>query len=266
LQDFFWAEFGSRLEAEQITPLDPVLRALPGCSHLREVTILTECASADAMKSLLQLPSAANLHLVLEKEHWSAVADEIRRGRCNVRSLDLAMHRGGISDATEAVKAVASGIRWDCNLEHLYLQLENGFTDEAGMALAEALTVNNTLRQIALSTSVRSHRKVRKKATLGTHSYEAFAAMLRVNTDLVLKLPPLETTGEDARLLECRDQMRIEQRLNHVGRGRLLASIQTTREEWVEFLHELNSRDVDDPRAFRVSCLYSLLRLNPSVV
>jgi hypothetical protein len=90
--------------------------------------------------------------------------------------------------------------------------------------------------------------------------------MLRVNTDLVLKLPPLETTGEDARLLECRDQMRIEQRLNHVGRGRLLASIQTTREEWVDALHELNSRDVDDPRAFRVSCLYSLLRLNPSVV
>jgi hypothetical protein len=52
----------------------------------------------------------------------------------------------------------------------------------------------------------------------------------------------------------------------NVGRGRSLASILTTREEWVDALHELNSRDVDDPRAFRGCCLYSLLRLNPSVV
>jgi hypothetical protein len=144
--------------------------------------------------------------------------------------------------------------------------LENGFTDEAGMALAETLTVNKTLRKIDLSASVCSHRKVRNKATLGTHSYEAFAAMLRDNVNLVLKLRPLETTGKDARLLECRNQIRIEERLNHVGRGRLVASVQTTREEWVDALHDLNSKDVNDPRAFGVSCLYSLLRLNPSVV
>jgi hypothetical protein len=73
-----------------------------------------------------------------------------------------------------------------------------------------------------------------------------------VDTRLVLKLPPFETVGANARLVESRDQLRIEQRLYTVGRGRLLVSSQTTREEWVDALHELNSRNVDKiPRVQR---------------
>jgi hypothetical protein len=56
-----------------------------------------------------------------------------------------------------------------------------------------------------------------------------------------------------------------------------LASRQTTKEEWVDALRKLNFTQFDDSPllgvynlndspAFRVSCLYSLLRLNPSVV
>jgi hypothetical protein len=91
--------------------------------------------------------------------------------------------------------------------------------------------------------------------------------MLRVNTSLLLKLPPFETDGANAELLESRNQMVIKQRLNEVGRGRLLASRQTTKEENVDSLHhELGSYDVGDSPAFQVSCLYSLLRLNPSVI
>jgi hypothetical protein len=59
--------------------------------------------------------------------------------------------------------------------------------------------------------------------------------------------------------------MLLEQALNEVGRGRLLASRQTPREEWVNAMNALNSSNVDDTPDFRVSCLYSLLRLNPSV-
>ena len=58
--------------------------------------------------------------------------------------------------------------------------------------------------------------------------------------------------------------MRIEQRLNEVGRGRLLSSSQTPRKEWVDALNELNSGNVDETPEFIVSCLYSLLRLNPA--
>jgi hypothetical protein len=147
--------------------------------------------------------------------------------------------------------------------------MENGFTDEAGVALAEALTVNNTLRMIYLYHFTRPN-----KDSFGTHAYEAFSAMLRVNTSIVLKLPPYDDAVGDEGLVDSRKQVRIEQELNKVGRGRLLSSNQTTREEWVDALNKLNSGrtargtgrgPVGETPEFKVSCLYSLLRLNPSI-
>jgi hypothetical protein len=267
LQRFFWLEYGSRIEVAQNTVIDPVLRALPACPHLRKVIIVTKCASADAIKNLLvQLHSATDLRLVMEKENWLAVANEIRHGRCNVQRLHLAMPTVTISEATEAVKAVASAIQLDQNLEHLTLVVENGFTDEMGVALAEALTVNTTLRNFHLSAApVLDLRNVQNKATLGVQAYKAMTAMLRVNTSLVLELPPFQTDGADERLLKTWYQMGIELRLNQVGRGKLLSSSLTTREEYVDALHELNTYNAKYSPAFQVSCLYSLLRLKPSV-
>jgi hypothetical protein len=100
-----------------------VLQALLACPHLQEVTIWSEYASADAMKNLLQLG--------LEMDQWLTVADEIRRGRCNVQTLPFAMLlQGAESDATEAAKAIASAIQMDCNLEHLMLEVGEGFADD----------------------------------------------------------------------------------------------------------------------------------------
>jgi hypothetical protein len=255
LQEFGWIDHCSRVEVAQITAVDHVLWALPACPHLRKVVIMTNCASTDARKNLLQLHMATELRLVLETEHWLAVADEIRQGRCNVQRLTLAMFQGEKSEVTEAVQALASAIQLDCNLEHLALDMENLLTDEAGAALAEALTVNTSLRMITLA-----------EATLGAQVYEAFSKMLRVNTSLVLKHPPFEITGADERLLESHKQMVIEQQLNKVGRGRLMVSRKAKREEWVYALHELNFYNVEDSNAFQVSCLYSLLHLNPSFI
>jgi hypothetical protein len=267
LQAFNWADPIFQMEAAPISGLDPVLLALPACPNLRMATIMTRYASADAMKNLLQLQSTTELLLVLTMEQWLAVADEIRCGRCNIRFLHLAMLQGAQSEATEAVKALASAIRLDRNLERIVLQMENGFTNEAGVALAEALAVNKTLCRFQLSTvPVLDISNVQNTAALGTQAYEAFSAMLRVNTSLRLKLPPFEKAGADERLRESRKQMHIEKRLNKAGRGRLLASTQTTGEEWVDALLELSSKVIDDPPAFQISCLYSLLRLNPSVV
>jgi hypothetical protein len=267
LQEFGWFDWNA-LGAAQNPSLDTVLRALPACPRLRKVDIMTKCASADAMKNLLQLHSATELHLVLEKGHWLAVADEIRQGRCNVQRLTLSMLQGTRSEATEAVKSLASAIEMDRNLTYLYLQMEVGFTDEGGVALAEALKVNKTLREITLSDAGLSSflYQVRNRASLDVPAIEAFSSMLRVNTSLILGLPSFKIGSADERLIESRKQIRIEQKLNKVGRGRLLASRQTTREEWVDALHELNSDSIDNSGAFRVSCLYSLLRSNPSIV
>ena len=223
---------------------------------------MTKYASRDAMKNLLQLRPTTELHLLMNAERWFVVADKIRRGRCNVQRLTLVMIQGDKkSEATEAVKEVLNSIQVDCNLEHLTLEMGYGFTNEAGVALAEALALNTTLRTINLNAECSfTHNE------LGAPAYEAFSAMLRVNTSLVVKLPLFETDGADTKLLESHNQTIIEQRLNQVGRGRLLASRQTTREEYVDALHELDSLcNVNGSPALQVSCLYSLLRLCPAV-
>jgi hypothetical protein len=92
--------------------------------------------------------------------------------------------------------------------------MDNHFSNEAGVALAEAfLPVNKTLRMIDLS----------KATNVVARAYEAFSAMLWFNTDIVLGIPPFKTGGADEILREPRKQMIIEQRLNQVGRGKLLS-------------------------------------------
>jgi tagatose-1,6-bisphosphate aldolase len=107
----------------------------------------------------------------------------------DIQTLTLVMCQVTSSKATEAVKAAASAILLDQNLEHVTLQMENGFKDEAGVALAKALTVNKTLRKITLSVDP-FRFQVHNRVALGAPAYEAFSAMLRVNTSLVLELPP----------------------------------------------------------------------------
>jgi hypothetical protein len=266
LQEFDWFDASPLLEAARDLSVDPVLRALPSCLHLQKVVIMTKFASTDALKNLLQLRPAADLRLLLEMEQWLAVADEIRRGRCRVKTLTLVLVLPSSSEATKALKALATAIRMDRNLTYLDLQMQVGFSDEAGVALAEALTVNKTLCKIKLSDVNLSPFPTPNKLSMYAPAYEAFSAMLRINTSIILDLPSFEIAGTDERLRESRKQLLIEQRLNEVGRGRLLASRQTTREEWVDALDELNSANIDDSLAFQVSCLYSLLQSNPSVV
>jgi hypothetical protein len=262
LRDFNWYNYVSRLqEAPMDFSPDLMLRALPACPHLRKVSITSQCASAGAIKTLLQLPKDADLTLMLNAEQWLAVADGIRQGQCNIKSLSLDMLQSSFFEATKAVKAIASAIRLDHNLERLKLYLLNiDFMKEAVVVLAAALTVNKTLRRITLD--LRPSR--RPIDVLSAPVYDAFSAMLRVNTSLVLNLPPFEDAGGDQRLIDSRNQMRIEHGLNHVGRGKLIVSRQTPRKEWVDALSDLNSRNVDERPEFNVSCLYSLLRLNPA--
>jgi hypothetical protein len=262
LVDFSWFDTCSLEEESQNTALDPVLLALPICPHLRKVTFASKQASTDAVRNLLQLPKGTHLALEVERDYWLAVADEIRQGHCRVKNLNLWMFRGSSPEATEAVKAVANALRKDRNLVRLGLNIYNGFTDEAGVALAEALTVNKTLRMVTLAGTMRPNIRVRNKAKLGVHAYEALSAMLRANANLCLSVPPLRTAGGDERLLESRKQMCIEQRLNKLGRGTLLSSSNTPRKAWVDALQELNSKNIDD--TLKVSCLYSLLLLSPS--
>jgi hypothetical protein len=71
LQEFTWCDQCSRANP------DLLIRVLPACPHLEKVTIMTKCASADAINNLLQLMLATKLRLLLDTNQWLAVADEI---------------------------------------------------------------------------------------------------------------------------------------------------------------------------------------------
>jgi hypothetical protein len=271
LQGFIWDDFCSPQEEtpQDVSP-DPVLQALLACPYLRCARIMTKCAGADAIRSLLQLPMAIGLQLTLLPHHWLVVADEIRQDRYHVQSLKMCLLRGAPSEDTKAVKAVASAIRSNPPLVCLCLQLDHGFTDEVGVALAKALMSNTNLRTITLSVDAVLDEPIattRNIETLGVPAYEAFSAMLRVNTSITLELPRFDSAGGDESLRDSRDQMRIEQGLNRVGRGKLLSSSQTTRKEWVDALHKLDSYNfnVDESPTFRIGCLHSLLQLDPGM-
>jgi hypothetical protein len=72
---------------------------------------MTKYANYDALQSLLQLLSATELCLVMETDPWLAVADEIRRDRCNIQWLNLfMMHANSRFEASKAVQAVLSAL------------------------------------------------------------------------------------------------------------------------------------------------------------
>jgi hypothetical protein len=125
------------------------------------------------------------------------------------------------------------------------------------------LTINKTLGRLLLDDNSLVSDPDHTRAHLGAKAYEAFGAMLRVNTSIELDFPAVDADFLDEREIEYFNPMLIEQRLNEVGRGRLLASSQTPREEWINALQKLNAPNRDD--LFEIGCLYSLLRLNPSV-
>jgi hypothetical protein len=274
LEVFVWTEQFSRRESQDQI-LDPVLRALSDCPHLREVVLMTKCASTDAIRNLLRSSTLTSLHLIQKPEHWLVVADEIRHGRCNIRNLMLSTVASSSSEATESIVAIANAIKLQRHgsLESLTLQMGNGFTDKATMAVADALTVNQTLRKVSLTDKVRPYfEHVETKDCMGAQAYEAFSKMLQVNTSVNLYVPAPNCRAASAcckvRTKLAREHYRqlcIEQRLNTVGRGNLLASSPTTREAWVNALHDLNTRDNDDHPSFHLGSLYTLLQLNPAV-
>jgi hypothetical protein len=93
--------------------------------------------------------------------------------------------------------------------------METNFTDKGGMALAEALTVNTALRRIRLSVLDASY--MHNTAKFGAPTYDAFLAMLRVNTRLVLDLSLSNDVGSGNRkIVDYRNRMRIEQSLNQL--------------------------------------------------
>jgi hypothetical protein len=247
--------------------LDPLFLALAACPRLKKVRIWTDAVNfvtAQAVGELLRSPVLE--YLDLKTTEWEAVAEQVGRqdSSCLVKTLKLSTLRCPAS----GLEAMARAVGRNCNrhLQSLTLRVGTGFTDTVGVALAQALQVNTTLQQVVLIDQW--EYGMRTTDHMNISSYQAFRKMSRVNTSVVLTVPALETRGVGfvARDMDTvrphYDRMRIEMRLNAVGRGGLLVGSQTSRAAWVNALDELNARNEND---LQVDCLYTLLKLNPAI-
>jgi hypothetical protein len=138
LQEVRWFDWFYTLEAapQDLSP-DCVIWALIACPHLEMVTITTTSASADAMKTF----TAEEDNLRSSTEHRTLVGggrrDSTGSLQCQRPLSSYVPQHDSSSESTEAVKAIASAIWFDRHLECLVLEMAYGFTDEAGVALAE---------------------------------------------------------------------------------------------------------------------------------
>jgi hypothetical protein len=262
--------------------LDPLLQALAVCPRLQRVRVWTDAVNYVTPQAVRELlvrspdgaagspsPGGAVLEcLDLKTTEWEAVAEQIGQDSCRpIKTLQLSTLRCPGSGALSLARAVGQ----NRHLQSLTLRVGTGFTDAVGVALAQALQVNTTLRELVLMDQW--DYGFRTTDHMNVSAYQAMRKMLRVNTNVVLKLPDLDSGWGSSILVDTvrpyYDQVRIEMRLNAAGRGGLmLVGSQASRAAWINTLYELIAQDdeVDnDIYGLKVDCLYTLLKLNPSL-
>jgi len=251
------------------TRIPLIIEAAVSSSSVRRVVCMNQTLSPQDIRSLVRSPSLKELKLEGSVDSWLVVAEEIRNGRFHLE--ELALTRTLISctlATTEALKAMIAALGCDSSLRKLVLGSTTGFTDQMGVALAKALTVNTTLREIHLSSAYKTVDGLESERPLDhldVASYKAFALMAKTNTAITMGLPLLKSDASDETRMQ-RDRLHIEGFMNEAGRGRLVTSSTTTRTEWVNALDILNdSTAEEDGPEFHLSCLYSMLQLNPSI-
>jgi hypothetical protein len=249
------------------TPRSPQLIAAAAC--LRQVIIVNHSLTSDDVRCLSRSLSLNELCLVGSVEGWLVIADEIRNGYFRPKTLVLVRTTAySALETAEAIQVMLGAIQCNGSLRKLNLHSTTGFSDEMGVALAKALTVNTTMVWIDLqntfTTSNPAFLPSQPPKTLGAEAYKAFIAMLKINMNIRLKLPNLKSDAD----FEARMQhslMRIELQLNSADRGSLVTSNQTTREEWVHTFQRLNDSCKNDGASFHLSCVYSMLQRNPGL-
>lgn len=236
---------------------------MAACPRLQRVRIWTDAVNyvtPQAVRELLARSPVLEC-LDLKTTEWESVAEVIGQDACRIKTLKLSTLRCPGSGA----EALARVVGQNRHLQSLTLRVGTGFTDALGVALAQALQANTTLRELALVDQW--DYGFRTTDHMNVSSYQALRKMLRVNTSVILKVPALDFRWSSDLVDIVRpyyDRMRIEMRLNAAGRGGLMLGSQAARAAWMNTLYELITQaQVNDD--LQVDCLYTLLKLNPSI-
>jgi hypothetical protein len=262
LEELVWMGGADRDESEQhVVSFDAWLQALIPCPHLRTAKIFSERVPENSLRDLIRC--VTNLHLLATLDEWLVVVDEIRNHNTGLQELVLSSHLSS-TDTDTAIVGLAQAVKHDQHLQRLRLEMCNGYTDKAGVALAEAVQINTTLRLVDLDENGScGEASGDTRNSMGFSAYKAFTTMVVARSDHLELGVPAADKGASIADKDQYDKMRIELRLNAVGRRQLLATSPTTRDAWVNALLELNSDEENCD--IKVDCLYTFLLLNPTV-
>jgi len=267
LEVFYWGGVPTQTRTRYplLTAVDATL-----ATSIHTVGVSNVNLTAGDIQSLVRSPRLKLLELKGRVDSWLVIADEIRNGRIQLEELVLVRTMvSSASETAEAIESITSAIEYDSSLRSLILRSPTGFTDEMGVALAMALTVNTSLNRIQLQDGYKrsdGRQPLHPPQSLGAETYKAFATLSKTRAGkITLGLPSPRSDANDETRKQW-DLLRIEDSLNRAGVGKLVASNQPTWEEWIHALDALNGNNEDeDSHKFLLSCLYSMLQLNPSI-
>jgi hypothetical protein len=263
--------FGWKVVRQSTTRIPLLIEAAAAGTSLLGITLANQNINDDDIRNLVNSSSLRILKFEGAVDSWLVVANEIQNGRFRLQKLVLTRTRVSSTLATsDAIDAIIEAIEQDSSLEHLTLRSTTGFTDEMGVALAKALTVNTTLRGISVVDEYDLFDNLEPehpRSAFGAKAFKALASMLKTNTKVEIDLPQPRSEDTDKGTRTHFFQYVIEYMLNKAGRGTLLSSNLTTRRDWINALDDMNVRASDNEcvSEFHLSCVYSMLQLNPNM-
>jgi hypothetical protein len=257
---------------DQPISMDPILEALATTMKLQVISLQLSGWRSEAVfspSSLARMLSSESIEdmylsrLGLNKIHFEVLAEGLRNNQ-TLKTLDLFGNHVDndalmlIADAlstnqgleslvlpcppddlsVEICEALSRALHVNTHLVSLTLPRSN-LNDEGLYLMAQALTVNTTLKRIEVGIS----------KSVSKHGLDALTKTLESNYGL----QRLVISGAEK---SVEDKVDYFMRLNEVGRGKLLCDGNATREQWVEMLISC-SEDLD--------CLFYFIKMNPTL-
>ncbi|CAB9526914.1 expressed unknown protein [Seminavis robusta] len=237
------------LEPSKECPLDPLLTVLSILPSLEALFLQAATPNAlgqvspEAVGAIGMAPQLQDLRLGnFELKHGHVVQmAKVLPSNAVLTELKL---DASVEFHRETAVAMAKILRYNRRLKSLELGLTSMMPDDCSVVLAESLKYNTTLESFTLSRGANA----RFRPTISKACQAAFVEMLHQNY-------VLETLVLFQRF-PVKKEFKLYLTLNKYGRGKLLMSHASEREDWIQAIHKVND-DLDS--------IFYYLSINPSL-
>jgi hypothetical protein len=276
---FKWlARLRLRPDAQGPPSLDPILLALSQSSQLEMAHFTIDSrtrnpVSPDSWRALARSRSIRTLSLQGDQaQEWSVLADVLIEPTCTLEKLSLKCYQADPEDCL----ALLQSMELNTSLLSLSLQVNRGFTDEVGFALAQVLHSNRVLNHVELLSGWTVNAT--QQSHLSGPAYQALIDVLQVNHSVVIHVSSPSNLPEDVDALAR--EFHMQSFMNQAGRWRLYKDV-SQKSEWIDAFATLNELTMDGEASevethdtlnsmlhlsrpeCSLSCIYRLLVDNP---